>query len=255
VTVLFSDVRGFTARTEVGDPTDLFEQLNEYFGYMVSEILDAGGAIDKFMGDGILAVWGTLSRQSPQEEAASAVRCSIAMMKSLDHLNAERSKRGLQPWKVGIGIHSGSVLFGNVGSQSRMEPTVIGDTVNLASRVEGLTKALRSVVLVTESTKALAENHASYRQADLVRVVGRGAPTEVFTYWKEGTPEEDRLAHEEGIRLFRSGEFQKSKAVFEALVERQPTDTLAVLYIERCLSYVANPPPADWGGVFQAESK
>jgi adenylate cyclase len=255
VTILFSDVRDFTANTEVGDPTELFEQLNEYFGYMVSEILGSGGAIDKFMGDGILAVWGTLSRRSPEEEATAAISCSLAMRNSLDHLNAQRTERGLPPWKIGIGIHSGSVLFGNVGSQARMEPTVIGDPVNLASRVEGLTKALKSDILVTEATKALAGNEALYRQADLVRVVGRGAPTEVFTYWPEGTSEEDRRDHEAGIRLFRSGDFAGASKVFGKMVERKPQDLLAGLYIRRCASYQASPPPADWAGVFQAETK
>ncbi len=255
VTILFSDVRGFTARTEAGDPTQLFEQLNEYFGYMVSEILGAGGAIDKFMGDGILAVWGTLSRRTPEEEAAAAIACSLAMKASLNHLNAQRAERGLLPWKIGIGVHSGSVLFGNVGSQARMEPTVIGDPVNLASRVEGLTKALKCDILVTEATKQLAGNHALYRPADLVRVVGRGAPVEVFTYWSDEISEKDRLAHENGIRLFREGDFTRAKLVFEELVSSQPGDSLAAIYIQRCASYEANPPSSDWAGVFQAESK
>ncbi len=255
VTILFSDVRGFTARTEAGDPTELFEQLNEYFGHMVSEILAAGGAIDKFMGDGILAVWGTLSRRTPEEEAAAAVACSLAMKTSLMHLNAQRAERGLLPWKVGIGIHSGSVLFGNVGSQARMEPTVIGDTVNLASRVEGLTKALKCEILVTEATKQLAGNEALYRRADLVRVVGRDAPVEVFTYWAADVSQENRQAHENGIRLFRGGDFSAAKAIFETMVRKQPEDLLPAIYVERCASYVANPPPADWAGVFQAESK
>ncbi len=255
VTILFSDVRGFTARTEAGDPTELFEQLNEYFGYMVSEILGAGGAIDKFMGDGILAVWGTLSRRSPEEEAAAAVACSLAMKTSLNHLNAGRAERGLLPWKIGIGIHSGSVLFGNVGSQARMEPTVIGDPVNLASRVEGLTKALKCDILVTEATRKLAGNDGLYRSADLVRVVGRDAPVEVFTYWSEGVLSEDRLAHEQGIRLFRDGDFSGARAIFESLVEKQPGDGLADVYVGRSKSYESNPPPSDWSGVFQAESK
>lgn len=255
VTIMFSDVRGFTARTEAGDPTELFEQLNEYFGYMVSEILGAGGAIDKFMGDGILAVWGTLSRRTPEEEAAAAIACSLAMKTSLNHLNSQRVERGLLPWKIGIGIHSGTVLFGNVGSQARMEPTVIGDPVNLASRVEGLTKALKCDILVTEATKQLAGDGALYRRADLVRVIGRDAPVEVFAYWPEEISLEDRLVHENGILRFRDGDFAGAKDIFQRLVSSQAGDSLAAIYIQRCASYEQNPPPTNWAGVFQAESK
>lgn len=255
VSILFCDVRGFTARTEAGDPTQLFEQLNEYFGYMVSEILGAGGAIDKFMGDGILAVWGTLSRRTPEEEAVAAVTCSLAMTKSLNQLNALRHERGLLPWKVGIGIHSGSVLFGNVGSQARMEPTVIGDAVNLASRVEGLTKALKCEILVTGATKQLVDPDGRYRRADLVRVVGRDAPVEVFTIWSGQATAEEREIHENGIRQFRAGNFCNARAAFEKLVDGHPEDSLAAIYVERCKNFEADPPPADWGGVFQAASK
>ncbi len=255
VTILFTDIRNFTAQAESVDPTELFEQLNEYLGSMVAEVLGSGGAIDKFIGDGILAVWGTLSRKTPAEEARAAIACSLAMKSSLHRLNIQRKERGLAAWKIGIGIHSGSVLFGNIGSDARMEPTVIGDTVNLASRMEGLTKALNSDILITEATKNLAPNAAPYRCADLIRVVGRDAPVEVFTYWPEGTPVENCEIHEDGIRLFRAGNFTDAKALFEKLVTPSNPDPLALIYLQRCTNFLISPPPDGWDGVSQADSK
>jgi adenylate cyclase len=255
VTILFSDVRGFTARTEAGDPTEVFEELNEYFGHMVEEILKAEGAIDKFLGDGILATWGTLGRLSPKEAATAGIQCALAMRQALKTLNASRAARGLEVWEVGIGLHSGSVLFGNVGSQTRMEPTVIGDTVNLASRIEGLTKALGCDTLISESCRELAGGITAYRSADLVQVIGRRAPVHVFALPPESFSPEDLSMHEDAIRLFRSAKFEESLSLFERLSVLHPEDALSAIYQKRCRAFMETPPPPDWTGVFVAEKK
>lgn len=255
VTILFSDVRGFTARTESSEPRTLFSELNEYFGLMVADILASGGAVDKFLGDGILAAWGTLGRMTPEKSARAAVECAQAMQKSLEDLNALRAARGLDPWRIGIGLHSGDVLFGNIGSKARMEPTMIGDTVNVASRVEGLTKTLACGVLVTESTRTLTGNPEIFRSADLVRVVGRSEPVRVFTFWDADCPSAVRILFEEAIRDFRRGHFSEAQRGFSRVLDSRPADGLCLVYLDRCGRFLKDPPPSDWGGVFEARGK
>lgn len=255
VTVMFSDVRGFTTTAESGEPSEIFDQLNEYFGHMVGEVLDSGGGVDKFLGDGILAVWGTLARRTPNEEAAAAVACGLAMIKALARFNALREAGGLSPWKIGIGIHSGPVLFGNVGTESRMEPTIIGDTVNLTSRIEGLTKSLGVSMLISSATAELAGRADHFRAADLVRVVGRRRSTELFTTWPEPFTEADRASHTSGITAFRAGDFPTASDHFTALLKARPEDPLAALYLTRITAMKEKPLPIDWDGTFVASSK
>jgi len=255
VTVMFSDLRGFTSTSETGEPTEIFDQLNEYFAYMVDEVLESGGGIDKFMGDGILAVWGTLARRSPEEEAAAAVSCAERMLLALETLNALRKTRDLPLWKIGIGIHSGPVLFGNVGTESRMEPTIVGDTVNLTSRIEGLTKSLGVPILLSSGTAVLAGGIARFRATDRVRVVGRNRSSDLFTVWPSEFSASDRESHTAGIDAFRTGDFPKAAAHFRSLSASRPSDPLAALYLSRIGSMEGKPLPAGWDGTSVASSK
>ncbi len=255
VTVMFSDLRGFTSTSEAGEPTEIFDQLNEYFAYMVDEVLESGGGIDKFMGDGILAVWGTLARRSPEEEAAAAVSCAERMLTALATLNVSRKSRGLPLWKIGIGVHSGPVLFGNVGSESRMEPTIIGDTVNLTSRIEGLTKALGVPVLLSSGTAMLAGGVSRFRAADRVRVVGRNRSSDLFTVWPTEFSASDRETHTEGIDAFRTGDFEAATERFRALSASLPSDPLTALYLARLEAMAGKPIPDGWDGTSVASSK
>lgn len=255
VTILFSDVRGFTSAAENGEPEEVFEELNRYFGHIVTKILDSGGAVDKFLGDGILAVWGSLSLHSAESEASAAINCAHSMREALIQFNAQRLERNLVPWKIGIGLHSGSVLFGNVGTRMRMEPTVIGDTVNLASRIEGLTKSLGCDILFSESTALLGGGTGLFRPADLIRVVGRRAPVSLWTYWPESFSEEDRALHVSAIAAFRKGEFETAMDLFGKIFTTDPQDGLSQTYLDRTRRFQENPPPADWGGVVTAGSK
>ena len=254
VTVLFSDLRGFTAHAENGDPSEVFDQLNEYFSHMVGEILRSGGWVDKFMGDGILAVWGTLQRRPPAAEAAAALECARSMRTALATLNTSRSAQGLPAWKLGIGIHSGPVLFGNLGTDAKMEPTVIGDTVNLASRIEGYTKALGTNILFSATT-CPDGSRAAARAADRVRLLGRQRAVDLFTFWPDGFEDTDRARHEEAVSAFRQGMFEESAAAFRLLLDKFPEDPLALRYIARCEAYLSNPPPAGWDGTVDAVGK
>jgi adenylate cyclase len=255
VTILFSDLRGFTASSEHGDPSTVFDELNEYFGHMVDEILASGGWVDKFMGDGILAVWGVLPRRTVREEAAAAVGCAAAMVRALDKLNIERERRGLVRWRIGIGIHTGHVLFGNLGTHAKMEPTVIGDTVNLASRIEGYTKALRLDTLLSGSTAEETGQAATLRPADRARLVGRSKPVDLFTFWPESFEDSARQTHRDAIEHFRAGRFREAEELFLRILAGHSGDGLAEIYRDRCAGFLAHPPPEGWDGVSSASSK
>ncbi len=154
-TVLFTDIRGFTAMSEKMEPTAVIGFLNAYFEHMVGCVIENGGVLDKFIGDAIMALFGVPIARSPEEDARAAVRCAVEMRLALATLNTERGARGEPPLEMGIGIHTGDLVVGNIGTKDRTEYTVIGDAVNLASRLEGMTKTLGQPVLISEATAAL----------------------------------------------------------------------------------------------------
>ena len=256
VTVLVSDLRGFTTLAESADPEELLADLNDYLGRMTSFIFETGGGVDKFLGDGILAVWGTLDEYPVSSPSAPALGCAEKMLAGLRELNVIRVSQGKPEWHLGIGIHRGSVIFGNVGSAHRMELTVIGDTVNLASRVEGLTKAYGAEVLFTDSARessgAAADNS---RSVDRIRVVGRKQAVDLFTLWDAAVPHDARKAYEKGVQLYREGGFSEALGIFQALLSGRPADPLCALYAMRCTDWIATPPKGPWDGISQAKSK
>jgi adenylate cyclase len=177
-TVLFCDVRGFTALSEKLPPEEVVAVLNAYLNLMVDALVEEGATIDKFLGDGILAVFGVPLAQ--EDGARRAVRAALAMLARLDVWNAERKSAGATPLAIGIGVHSGEVVAGNIGSARKMEYTIIGDAVNTASRIEGLNRQLGTRLLVSSEVHAEVASHVDARALDPVEVRGKAKPLALY---------------------------------------------------------------------------
>ena len=232
VTVLFSDIRGFTGISESLKPGALVSQLNGYFVAMDRAIEERKGVVDKFIGDAIMALFG--APVSGADDADNAQRAALGMVAALERHNAERKAIGLPAWKNGIGLNTGPAVAGTMGSEERWSYTVIGDSVNLASRLEGLTKHYGVRILVSGATKAASKAGFTYRSLDLVRVKGKNEPVEVFELLGEGAQPVSWLSDfEEGVRSYRARDFTAAKARFEAVAAKAPDDVATKLYLER----------------------
>jgi adenylate cyclase len=259
--VLFADIVGFTARTESAEPEALFKQLNEYLSRMTAAVFEHGGTLDKFIGDAVMAVWGNVSSRGITEDARRCARAALAMRRELRGLNQKWREEGVAPFAIGIGINQGDVLGGNIGSQARADPTVIGDAVNLASRLESLTRMYHVDILVGASAGELIRDEFHLRSVALVQVKGKTRPVEIFTLIgakkDPGDPQFlQRLeAYEAGLREFRGRDFTRAKTLFSEFLAAYPDDPLAKLYLERALEYERQPPGEQWHGIEVFEKK
>jgi adenylate cyclase len=259
VTILFSDLRGFTTMTESADESQLVAQLNEYFNEMVAIVFHEHGSLDKFIGDCVMALWGSITTLGPERDAQHAVAAALAMRRALHKLNISWSQRGMRELSFGIGLNHGTPIVGNLGSEQKMEVSVIGDAVNLASRLEGLTKEYKLDLLLGESMVPLVQSRFVLRRVDSVRVLGKTKPVHVFTVMADkeaGEQPPPWLAlYEEAVRLYRSRQFVEANALFAECVQAAPEDYLSQLYVHRCQELIANPPSASWDTTFVMKSK
>ncbi|MDZ7736811.1 MAG: adenylate/guanylate cyclase domain-containing protein [Gammaproteobacteria bacterium] len=256
MTVLFSDVRGFTSISESMDPGQLSELMNELLTPLTRVIHGYRGTIDKYMGDAIMAFWGAPLRDD--EHARHAVEAGLDMIRRLDELQPAFQARGWPTVRIGVGINTGDMNVGNMGSEFRRAYTVLGDAVNLGARLEALTRVYGVDMLVSEFTRAVLPDHA-FREIDRVRVKGRDEP--VVIYEPLGPKDDfDKALHDElrlyqeGLRHYRAQEWDLAEMQFLNL-RRQSDRTIYGIYIERIQHFRANPPGADWDGVFTHTSK
>ena len=254
-TILFSDIVGFTGMTESADPEALVKQLNEYLSRMTAAVFRHNGTLDKFIGDAVMAVWGNVSSRGVAEDAKSCARAALAMRRELQALNEKWKARGIAPFAIGMGINQGDVLGGNIGSQEKADPTVIGDAVNLASRLEALTRTYGVDILVGARASELIRDEFHLRSVALVQVKGKTKPVEIFTLIGARRDAGDqgfleRLeTYEAGFRKFRERDFTQAKVLFAQFLEFYPEDGLAKMYLERALEYEQTPPNLAWNAV------
>jgi adenylate cyclase len=253
--ILFSDIADFTAKSERADPEALVQQLNQYLSRMTSVVFAHDGTLDKFMGDAVMAVWGNVRSRGVAEDAKLATRAAVAMRRELRKLNEQWRAQGTEELRIGIGINRGEVLVGNIGSEEKMDFTVIGDAVNLASRLEGLTRIYQVDILLGPTVCDLLRDEFHLRSVGRVQVKGKTKPVEVcalvaardedvdpeFVRWLE--------SYEEGIRKFQARDFTQAKILFSRFLEFYPDDKLAKMYLERALEYEKEPPDEAWNAV------
>ena len=255
VTILFSDLIGFTTLSEKADPEALVAQLNEYLTGMTSVVFSNGGTLDKFIGDAIMAVWGNVRSFGVAQDAKNCARAALGMRHELQQLNEKWREEGRMGLGMGIGINQGEVIVGNIGSQERMDPTVIGDSVNLASRLEGLTRIYGVDILIGATAAELVRDEFHLRSIARVQVKGKTKPVDVFT--PIGARNEDvdlqllkwLESYEEGLEKFRARDFTQAKILFSRFLEFYPDDLLAQTYLARALEYEQQPPDEAWDAV------
>jgi len=258
-TILFSDIRGFTTITESLGAQGTVMLLNEYFTLMVDCIQKEGGMLDKFIGDAIMAAFGI--PMTHDDDPDRAVRASIAMIKTLRKWNEMRVAEGRHPVDIGIGLNSDTVVSGNIGSKKRMDYTVIGDGVNLASRLESACKGYGTKILISEFTYKHLRGTYFVREIDFVVVKGKTEPVAVYEILDYH--DESSYAHmAEALRTFRlalgryrAGAWREAKQGFADVLELNQNDKPAQLYIGRCDFFEQNPPPDDWNGVWVMHEK
>jgi adenylate cyclase len=271
VTILFSDIRGFTATSEKIGARATVAMLNEYLSLMVELIEQNDGILDKYIGDAIMALFGAPFPST--NDATHAVLTAWAMLESVDLLNKTRVARGEAKIHIGLGINTGEVIVGNIGSERRMDYTVIGDAVNLAARLESATKQYSSKLLISEFTfkKLSVTLTKKFRNVDLLRVKGKTQPVTIY----EGLDQQHPLAEhidqwDKALRAYRQQNWTLAGKIFKELLDisqknskRYETETetdfygdpVSLIYLNRIAQFEKNAPDKDWDGVYVMESK
>jgi adenylate cyclase len=258
-TVLFCDIRSFTTLTEELGAQGTVRLLNEYFTLMVDCIQRESGMLDKFIGDAIMATFGIPLPHDDDEDRA--VKAAVAMMRELASWNRRRVENGLKPVDIGIGLNTDTVVSGNIGSPKRMDFTVIGDGVNLASRLESACKQYGAHILVSENTYRRLKGTYRSREADRVIVKGKSEPSviyEILDYHTESSfPNiaEVLSLFKVGLEHYRRGTFDRARVALEQALKLHPGDSLSQLYVERCRRLIRHPPGEGWSGVWRLSEK
>jgi adenylate cyclase len=257
ITVLFTDIRGFTSMSEHLDPEALVKLLHDFLNPMSNIIINQGGTIDKYMGDAIMALFGAPLIQAGHPRMAC--RAALEMVGSLAALNQTWAKQGRPPLKVGVGVNTGPVAVGNMGSDRLFDYTAIGDNVNLASRLEGLNKYYGTSILISDTTAKALNNGFILRDVDLVRVKGKAQGIRIHELIGEGEPdpEEARFLelYHQALSLYRQKRFHESLAPFAQALELRPADATCQHYVTLAQKHHETPPAADWEAVTTMDGK
>lgn len=260
MTAMFTDIKGFSTVSELLDPTDLVKLLNAYLTEMSNTILDLRGTIDKYEGDAIIAFFGA-PLEFP-DHAAKALTAAVRMKKIEAELNAKflDTKLSPHPLLTRVGINTGEMVVGNMGTAQKMDYTIMGNSVNLAARLEGVNKQYGTWVLTSEYSKDSAGSDFAVRQLDRVRVVGINTPVRLFEVVDEAsqlrsdTKEVIDTFHD-GLVLFEEKNWEGAKKRFNEVLKISPEDGPATTFLKRCETYVVTPPPEGWDGVFNLTFK
>ncbi|MGK5093819.1 adenylate/guanylate cyclase domain-containing protein [Deltaproteobacteria bacterium TL4] len=261
IAILFADIRSFTSLAETMTSQETLNFLNSYFKRMTLPIQKQNGFIDKFIGDAIMALFA--ESEVNAQKAQRAVNAAIGMQNALVLYNIHRKNSGYIPVSVGIGVHIDSATIGTVGTEYRMDSTVLGDAINLASRLEGLTKIYQCHTIISAQTFDLLEDTSGilYRELDIVNVKGKSKPVRIIDIFNSGSEEIRDLKlkslndFQEGVTRFRNREWEESSKLFEQCLRIFPADITAKMYIKRADLYKSAPPPSDWNGVNQIDTK
>jgi adenylate cyclase len=256
VTILFSDLVGFTSISEGLSPENLIHLLNEYFSTMTDIILNCKGTVDKYIGDAIMAFWG--APLPIKDHAAQACLAALAMHKAIAPLQETWQERGLPLLGARLGLHSGQAIVGNVGSRDRFNYTVMGDTVNLASRLEGVNKIYGTGIIVSESTYQQAGNTFLFRELDLVQVRGRLQPVTIYELLGRQEDKTDFPWLETftaALHSYRQRQWDLAAQLFREVLVHQPKDPPSLCFQRRLKYFQQHPPLPDWQGIYSLNSK
>ncbi len=257
LTVLFSDIRGFTTISEKLSPEDLVHLLNEYLTVMTDQVFKYGGLLDKYMGDAIMAVFG--APIDAPDHPALCCRTALTMMDELRKLQKKWADEGRPVLDIGIGINTGDMVVGNMGSEMRFDYTVMGDNVNLGARLEGINKEYETNIVVSEYTHKRIKDDFFCRELDAVRVKGKLLPVRIYELLgerKDSDQEKEYIAlYEDGLHKYREGRWDDAIKDFEAALALNPDDYPSKMYIERCKTLKEHPPEGAWDGVYTMTKK
>jgi adenylate cyclase len=257
LTILFSDIRGFTTISEKLTPNELVQLLNEYFGQMTEILFATNGTLDKFIGDAIMAFWGS---PVPQEDHAFlSCSCALQMVSGLAQLNQKLQLAGRPPIGIGIGLNTGLVNVGNMGSERRRSWTVMGDNVNLASRLEGITKEYHVQLIISEATYRHVSSQFVCRELDKIRVKGKTLPVNIYELMDV---EDNRSLHQPLLEAFdramqeyRKQNWEQASELFAQVLSRFPEDGPTQVFLERAVEFSENAPEGEWDGVYVMKTK
>ena len=240
----------FSRISEKMDSEALGRFMNEYLTAMSDVVIEQGGTVDKFIGDAIMAIWG--APHDDTNHAAASIRCALGMIERLEKIQSDWEKRGLPRLKTGVGVNTGVVSVGNFGSRERFDYTVMGDHVNLASRLEGANKNYGTRIIISEYTKKAIGQQFFCRFVDRVRVKGKDDPVSIYEPLVEGEGDESLIEEvnifESAVVDYQARDFQRAYDLIQRLYQKNPTRLYAI-YMHRAKAFMKSPPPADWDAV------